>query len=664
MISEAQSRDHKMVRALGPWGVTMIGIGATLGAGIFATIGTATAGDVIRPGAGPALSISFLITAVVCAMVAICYSELASMIPISGSAYTYSYATLGEIVAWIIGWDLIIEYGVSAVAVAISWSSYFIALLKGFGLELPFWLSMNFEAADSMRDTLPSGAFDTVPTLFGVPIIFNLPAFLVVAGITVLLMWGIRQTAKMNSAMVIINILALLLFISVGLFWVEPENWTPFAPNGWAGISAGAAIVFFSYIGFDAVSTIAEETKNPQRDLPIGILSSLVIVSIFYVAVSLVFSGLIPFDVLKQNMNQPDASSPLVLALNYASSKLSWVSGFIAVGAVMATTAVLLVVILGQTRIFSVMARDGLLPPVFSKLHPKFRTPIWPTLLTGTLVGFFAATASLDVIIDLTNIGTLSAFILVCAGVIALRIVDPERPRKFRVPGGLPWAATAIVVLVIGAIYIPGSWHFKIPFLLIAIPVLWWFNEHTLPILGITACAYLISNLPMTSLLRFVAWLNIGLIVYCAYGVTHSKLKRPYLSKVTGAEADLGMALMGVMLAVAGLFMAIGVRALEIFNETAITGHDLSMWGEFYARTSSLFHYGTWMTFSWFFIVPLIGNGLCLCPLLMWRLSRKSNKAKVHTLERRRQIAVWIAVSISAVTSVYLIALYGYHIVS
>ena len=642
----------------------MIGIGATLGAGIFATVGTAAAGDAFRPGAGPALCVSFAMTAVVCALVAICYSELASMIPISGSAYTYSYATLGEIIAWIIGWDLIIEYGVSAVAVAISWSSYFYAFMKGFGIVLPGWLTMNMGTADALAEPERTALFAAAPEIFGVPIVLNLPAFIIVALITVLLMWGISQTAKMNTIMVLVNIGALLLFIFAGMFWVKPDNWEPFAPNGWAGISAGAAIVFFSYIGFDAVSTIAEETKNPQRTLPIGILSSLVIVSFFYIAVSLVFSGLMPFDILKDKMASQEAASPLVMALNYASPQLNWIAGVLAAGAVVATTAVLLVVVLGQTRIFAVMARDGLLPPIFSKLHPRFRTPIYPTLITGGLVGFFGAVASLDAIIDLTNIGTLVAFMLVCAGVIALRITDPARQRKFRVPGGLPWAGAAIALLVAGSFIIPGDWTGKIIFLLIAIPILWIFNAYTLPMLGIAACGYLVLNLPMTSILRFVAWLNIGLVIYCAYGVSHSKLKKANDGKVSGAEQETSMAIMGVMLAVAGMLMAIGVRALEIFADTSVAQAQISYWDVFWQQATAVFHIGTWMTVSWFFIVPLIGNGLCLCPLLMWRLSRKHKRTQIETLERRRKQAIIVSMVITAGTIVYLIAMFGYQLVS
>lgn len=664
MLGETEKAENKMVRALGPWQVTMIGIGATLGAGIFATVGTAAAGDAFRPGAGPALSISFALTAAICALVAICYSELASMIPISGSAYTYSYATLGEIVAWIIGWDLIIEYGVSAIAVAISWSSYFYAFLQGFGIQIPTWLTMNLGTAEGLVGPEKDALFAAAPELFGIPIVFNLPAFAIVAGITILLMWGITQTAKMNTFMVLVNIAALILFITAGLFWVKPENWVPFAPNGWAGISAGAAIVFFSYIGFDAVSTIAEETKNPQRSLPIGILSSLVIVSIFYVAVALVFSGLIPFDALKAKMSSQDAASPLVMALNYASPKLAWVSGVLAVGAVIATTAVLLVVILGQTRIFSVMARDGLLPSVFSKLHPKFRTPVWPTIITGGLVGFFAAVASLDVIIDLTNIGTLFAFILVCLGVIALRITDPGRVRKFRVPGGLPWAAGASVVLIAGAFMVPGPWTEKLPFLLIAIPLLWILNQFTLPLLGIAACGYLILNLPMTSILRFVAWLNIGLIIYCGYGVAHSKLQQSKSDQVGSAEHKTNMALMGALLAVIGVFLAIGVRALEIFEEFSVGQEPISKWQLLWERADSMLHYASWMNLSWFFIVPLVGNGLCLCPLLMWRLANKDAKTQIAALEKRRRLALAVTVLITLGTIGYLIAMFGHRLVS
>jgi APA family basic amino acid/polyamine antiporter len=666
MLAETEQKEYKMVRALGPLQITLVGIGATLGAGIFATIGTAAAGDAFRPGAGPSLMVSFMLTAVICSLVAICYAELASMIPISGSAYTYSYATLGELVAWIIGWDLVIEYGVSAVAVAISWSSYFTSFLGGIGINMPAWLTMNFGTAMGLDPVHRDPIIAAAPKIFDIPIVFNLPAAAVVVGISLLLMWGITQTAKMNAAMVLVNICTLLLFIIVGCFWVHPHNWIPFAPHGIAGISAGAAIVFFSYIGFDAVSTVAEETRDPQRSLPIGILSSLAIVSLFYIAVSAVFSGLLPFSVLMAKMGTPEAASPLVMALNYASTKLGWIAGILAVGAVVATTAVLLVVILGQTRIFAVMARDGLLPVIFSKLHPKFRTPIWPTIITGSAVALCGALASLDVIIDLTNIGTLFAFILVCSGVIALRLSDPSRQRKFKVPGGLPWAIAASIVLIIGACFLPAGWGEKAPILLIAIAVLWIFNEFTLPILGIAACAYLIANLPITSLLRFVAWLNIGLVIYCSYGVSNSRLQKLYYkvdSEEDVAAQNLNMAIMGMFLAIAGVMLAVGVRAMDIFVESMGGLKSMSA-SALWHHASTIFHVGGWVEISWFFIIPLVGNGLCLCPLLSWRLHNARSHKKAVIMEKRRTQAFYICMIITALTVVYLLGIFGHRLIS
>ena len=485
ILASAQEKGHTLKRTLGPINVTLLGIGAIIGAGIFATIGTAAAGDAARPGAGPSLVVSFGITAIVCAFTALCYAEMAAMVPISGSAYTYSYATLGELVAWIIGWDLILEYAIGNVAVAISWANYFRSfMLDAFGVNIPDWLATDFRTARKIP-----GLMENAPHLFGKPIVFNLLAFLIVMLITVVLVWGIRESAGFNAVMVGIKILVLLFFIGAAFYFVSPTkmeaNWHPFQPMGWGGTLAGAAVVFFAYIGFDAVSTVAEETKNPARDLPIGIIASLVICTIFYVVVAAVFTGLIPYPELQHRLATEQAE-PLTMALNHVAPNARWASAFVAFGSVVAHTAVLLVFQLGQPRIFFSMARDGLLPPVFAKVHPKFKTPHVTTILTGVVVGLFAAVMSIDEMVDLTNIGTLFAFVLVCVGIIILRYKDPGRHRPFRVPF--------------------GAWP--------------------LPLLGAVSCIFLMYYLPPTSWWRFVAWLMIGLAVYLSYSYTRSEIGR------------------------------------------------------------------------------------------------------------------------------------------
>ena len=483
-------------RSLNKWHLTALGVGATIGAGIFATTGTAIAGDPLRPGAGPAIIFSFVLTAVACGFAALCYAEFAAMVPISGSAYTYAYASLGEFVAWIIGWDLIVEYAVGNIGVAIGWSGYFRELLSHFGMDLPAWLATDFRSAHDAAALVASGATDatntylasaisTAPHLFGLPVIVNLPAFLVVALITVILVIGIRESANSNNAMVLLKIGIILFFLAVGAFFIKPVNWNNpatggFAPNGFAGISAAAAIIFFSYIGFDAVSTAAEEANNPGKDMPFGIIMSLAITTVLYIALSIVMTGLAPW----QQLGTPE---PMITALQYADGPptILRVSRFIiAVGAVIAMGSVLLVFQLGQPRIFMSMSRDGLLPPVFSKVHQRFKTPYVGTIITGIFVATFAAFANIAEVVDLTNIGTLFAFILVSLGVIVLRRTDPHRPRPFRVP----W-----------------------------VPVT--------PLISVVACFYLMYKLPGITWIRFGIWLTVGLVLYFMYGSSHSRLR-------------------------------------------------------------------------------------------------------------------------------------------
>lgn len=482
LLGEGQNPEHQLKRALGSLDVVLLGIGAIIGAGIFATIGTAAAGDAVRPGAGPALILSFAVTAVACGVAALCYAEFAAMVPIAGSAYTYAYSTMGEMVAWIIGWDLIIEYAVGNVAVAISWANYFRTLVAGFGLVIPDWLATDYRTAARIP-----GLLDQAPHLFGVPIVANVAAAAIVAAITIVLVIGVRASARVNNGMVIVKLLVLALFVGVGIHYVHPANWTPFAPNGWAGVQAGAAVVFFAYIGFDAVSTVAEEVRDPQRDLPIGIIGSLVVCTVVYVLVAAVFTGIIPYPALVATLATQQAE-PLTLALQYARIERygDLLVGVVALGSVVAHTAVLLVFQLGQPRIFFSMARDGLLPPAFARVHPRYRTPHITTILTGLAVGITSMFASIDEMVDLTNIGTLFAFILVCIGVLILRRREPDRPRGFVTPLA-PW----------------------------------------LPLLGVAACVYLMLGLPAITWYRFGLWLAVGLALYLAYSRRHSRLNRP-----------------------------------------------------------------------------------------------------------------------------------------
>ncbi len=478
----ATADEHSgMRRVLGAGDLVMLAIGAVIGAGIFASLGTAAAGEtladgtVVRYGAGPALVVSFVLLGLVCGLAALCYAELASMIPAAGSAYAYSYATLGEIIAWIIGWDLILEYAVGNVAVAIAWGHYFDSLLSGFGVDMPRWLVYGYFQAIKSTDPAITGLVDTAPQLFGIPVIINLPAFLIVAAITWLLVLGARESTRVNAVMVVIKLAVLALFVIVGAMHIDPDNYRPFAPNGWRGIHQGAAIVFFAYIGFDAISTAAEETKNPQRNLPIGILAGLGVCTLIYVIVGAVATGLVPYMELK-------SADPLAKALEVAG--LQTVSWIVAAGAVVSMAAVLLVFQYGQPRIFYAMARDGLLPPFAAKLHPKYRTPHVTTILTGVLVAVGAAVADDAATYDLTNIGTLAAFMLVCIGVLALRIREPNRPRPFRVPFVWPVALG-----------------------------------------GAAACLYVMQGLPASAWIAFGIWLLIGLALYFAYGVRHSVLR-------------------------------------------------------------------------------------------------------------------------------------------
>ena len=479
-------------RELGVSDLVLLSIGAVIGAGIFSSIGTAAAGEIlpdgtiIRYGAGPALVLSFVLLAVVCGFAALCYAELSSMIPQAGSAYAYAYATLGEFIAWIVGWNLILEYAVGNIAVAIAWSGYFNSLLSGFGIALPDWLTHGYRTALLSSDPAVHGLLQSAPTIAGIPVLLNVPAFLIVMAVTWILYIGVRESARANKIMVIFKLIVLGFFVVLGGMHINPENYQPFAPNGWRGIHQGAAIVFFAYIGFDAISTAAEETKDPQRNMPRGILYGLGICTAIYVIVGLVATGVVPYTQLK-------GADPLARALDMAGLPIA--SWFVALGAVVSLTAVLLVFQYGQPRIFLAMARDGFLPKWAAAIHPKYRTPHITTFWTGVAVAVGGLVLDENEIYDLTNIGTLTAFAIVCVGVLVLRYVDKERPRPFRVPA--VWLVTMA---------------------------------------GALSCVYVMLGLPGRSWIRFAVWSAIGIAVYALYGYRKSTLRRAGAVPATSAQ--------------------------------------------------------------------------------------------------------------------------------
>jgi APA family basic amino acid/polyamine antiporter len=501
LISDSEEPERKLKKTLGPVSLTALGIGAVIGSGIFTVIGTAIGGQSFdtssilnaplldflithhatlgRPGAGPALALSLVLVAIVCAFTGLCYAELASMIPIAGSAYTYTYATMGELIAWIIGWDLILEYAVSNMAVSVGFSAHLVGMFDWFGFHPALrWISPAY---------LPGGLTDLRGNVLYTPGLhfgFNFPAFVVVMILTVVLVRGIRESAEANNVMVILKIAAILAFVIVGSEYVHPSNWHPFAPNGWSGVLTGGSIIFFTYIGFDSVSTAAEEARNPQRDLPIGIIATLIVCTVLYIGVAVVLTGIVPWASVRDDA-APVVNAMKLLTLQTGSHTLNWIHLGVLFGAMMGMISSLLVFQLGQARVWFSMSRDGLLPRLFGRVHPRFRTPATATWIAGFLVGVPAGFLDIGTLSDLSNIGTLFAFVLVSIGVIILRYRDPGRHRGFRAPGGI-----------------------------------------AAPVLSVFFCVLLMSGLPILTWLRFFAWLAIGLSIYYLYSRHHSEFAR------------------------------------------------------------------------------------------------------------------------------------------
>lgn len=539
VLQDPDSSAHdSMNRTLTVRDLTFMGVAAVIGAGIFSTIGSAAFSG------GPGVSLLFIITAVTCGFTALCYAEFAARVPVSGSAYTYSYVTFGEVIAWIIGWALILEYAIGNIVVAISWSAYFNNILQAIGIHLPAWLTIGYQSAVmEYQDALETGkavedlAYSLAPGIGGIKFIINLPAFVIVVLVTCLVFIGIKESKRMANGMVMLKIAILVLVAAIGIWYIFSEgttsNWTPFLPNGMKGVLAGVSAVFFAYIGFDAISTTAEECKNPQRDLPRGMIYSLILCTVIYVVTTLVITGMVNYSEF-ENVTDP-------LAYVFEKINMRLVGFIVSVSAVVAATSVLLVFQLGQPRIWMSMSRDGLLPKRFSNIHPRYRTPSFATFVTGLLVGLPVLVIDDALVTDLTSIGTLFAFVLVCGGVLLL----PARPKeagKFHLPyiNGKFIVPALVILLIVGASQRLGA-AFRnignegyqevlfIVFVALAlyIAVMSFLRNYSLiPVLGMLCCAYLMIEIPAKSWLVFFLWMGLGLVIYFLYGAKNSKLSQ------------------------------------------------------------------------------------------------------------------------------------------
>ncbi len=528
-LSDGHGHHEGLKKVLGVRDLTFFGVAAVIGAGIFSGIGTAASNG------GPGVVFLFIFTAIACGFAALCYAEFASTVPVSGSAYTYSYVAFGELIAWIIGWDLLMEYAIGNIAVAISWSDYFTNLMDKAGLHIPEWLTMDYLTAKNgfaagVADQ--AAAWTNAPQIFGLRIIMDLPALLIVALITYVIFIGIKESRSLSNIMVIVKLAVIFFVIVLGAYYVNPTNWSPFTPTGFSGIMKGVSAVFFAYIGFDAISTTAEECKNPQRDLPRGMIYSLIICTVIYVALALVLTGMVPYTQL--NVGDP-------MAMVFDAHGMKFISGVVAVSAIIATASVLLVFQLGQPRIWMSMSRDGLLPKIFSRIHPKYKTPSFSTVLTGIVVAVPALFLNLGQVLSLTSIGTLFAFVLVCGGVLVLQNRRDKPESKFKVPyinGQFIFPLLVIAGIVIIAWKVPThftqdiwtkeTWPMVVFWLITLIVAGLAFVKKfsLLPILGMISCFYLMAQETHTVWMRFLIWLVIGLTIYFLYSYRNSKLAR------------------------------------------------------------------------------------------------------------------------------------------
>ena len=533
---------NSLKRVLGVRDLTLFGVAAVIGAGVFSSIGKASYDG------GPGVIFLYIFTAFACGFAALCYAEFASTVPVSGSAYTYSYVAFGELFAWIIGWDLLMEYAIGNIAVAISWSDYFTNLLDKVGWNISSWLTMDYSTAKSgfaaVSQSLAEGAslasldatlvdrynaWQTSPVFGGLHFIMDVPAFCIVALITAVVFVGIKESRGLSNVMVIIKLAVIFLVIVLGAYYVNPENWKPFTPNGIGGILKGVSAVFFAYIGFDAISTTAEECKDPQRDLPRAMIYALIICTVLYILLALVLTGMV-------NYTQLNVGDPL--AKVFEEVGMPWIAGIVAVSAIIATAGVLLIFQMGQPRIWMSMSRDGLLPKIFSRIHPKYKTPSFSTILTGILVAVPALFLNLDVVLALTSIGTLFAFIMVCGGILVLHQLPVKPESKFKVPylnGKYIVPILVVAGIVLTLMYAPG--HFKSTLTIEKFPMLlFWIititvayfsftkNFSVIPVVGLVSCLYLMAQEHHSNWLRFLIWLGVGLVIYFLYGYHKSKL--------------------------------------------------------------------------------------------------------------------------------------------